>query len=279
MLAISITDEVHKIRKEKSHGFLPDNHQWRILCDMIDQERFTRAAVAGHLTPDFLANSNKTALQECTNTLNGLTEEDFLAQIGRAWRERDPEVRRHPYWGFGLISDGTRTCRIFDDHHDRRSSRKGIRPINRSPEGDARSRREEAATEESSITALGRAKCPRRVLEEDTVKRDWQAWEKMVVGGAGHFLWFGLELFFLRMIPLLVAMGSWHWAIFSDVFRYIWSTESIGAMKNGALPPQEKQSSRDNPDVGSYSPRVNANGKEVNAQHIIDVSTILIHPR
>lgn len=94
-LAARMTGEVDKIRKEKSHGFLPDNHQWRILCDMIEQERFTQAALAGYLTPSFLANADKTALQQRINTLNGLSQEEFLAHIRKAFRAPDPEVRRH----------------------------------------------------------------------------------------------------------------------------------------------------------------------------------------
>ncbi|KFH49000.1 DNA repair protein-like protein [Hapsidospora chrysogenum ATCC 11550] len=93
-LAASVTEEVHMIRKAKAYGFLPDNHQWRILGEMMDQDRFLRAALAGYLSPSFLANADKKALQQRTDTLNGMSEEDFTAQLGRVFRGKDPEVRR-----------------------------------------------------------------------------------------------------------------------------------------------------------------------------------------
>lgn len=93
-LAASVTEEVHMIRKAKAYGFLPDNHQWRILGEMMDQDRFLRAALAGYLSPSFLANADKKALQQRTDTLNRMSEKDFTAQLGRVFRGKDPEVRR-----------------------------------------------------------------------------------------------------------------------------------------------------------------------------------------
>lgn len=91
-LAAKVTQAVHQVRQEKQLGFLPDNQQWRNLVEMLDQERFVLGALSGFLTAKFLANADKSSLQQRVTTLNGLSESDFQRRLRQPSEARDPEV-------------------------------------------------------------------------------------------------------------------------------------------------------------------------------------------
>lgn len=93
--AALITDAVHQILREKSLGFLIDNQQWRMLSEMLRHERFVLAALSGLLSPQFLANASKNELEHRAETLNGLPEDDFKADLRRS-KVKDPDVSESP---------------------------------------------------------------------------------------------------------------------------------------------------------------------------------------
>ena len=82
---------IDKVRQEKNLGFLPDNQQWKYLNEMLDNDRFVMAALAGHLSTKFLALAAEDELQRRAATLDDFTEDEFQERMLRLVRHR-PEV-------------------------------------------------------------------------------------------------------------------------------------------------------------------------------------------
>lgn len=93
--AQSMIQAIDGIRQEKQLGFLPDNQQWKYLNAMLDDDRFVMSAISGHISTKFLALSDELELQRRANTINGLTEEEFRAQMYKLLRQKSQVEMPH----------------------------------------------------------------------------------------------------------------------------------------------------------------------------------------
>jgi hypothetical protein len=84
---------IEDVQRQKSAGFLPENQQWKVLNDWLDNDRFVLSAVAGHLSPKFLVHAGKDELEKRMETINGLSEEEFGVTLHKLLGPRvSPEV-------------------------------------------------------------------------------------------------------------------------------------------------------------------------------------------
>lgn len=83
---------IEGIRQQKQLGFLPDNQQWKRLNALLDDDRFVMSAILGHISANFLALSDEHELQRRVSTINGLTEDEFRAQMHWLSRQQSQVV-------------------------------------------------------------------------------------------------------------------------------------------------------------------------------------------
>lgn len=90
--AQQITTNVQDELRLKDRGFLPENQQWQTLTDLLDNERFARAVLAGTVSVNFLANATRVQLTKRLQTLNDLSYEEFHRRL---LTQRGSEVSHH----------------------------------------------------------------------------------------------------------------------------------------------------------------------------------------
>lgn len=92
VIARNVTATIAEIRKEKKLGLLPDQQQWRSLCDLLEHDRFVLHVAAGYLTPITLALTDKKELERRIDIINALPVVQFHEQLNRGTILRDPNV-------------------------------------------------------------------------------------------------------------------------------------------------------------------------------------------
>ncbi|RDA91381.1 hypothetical protein CP533_6880 [Ophiocordyceps camponoti-saundersi (nom. inval.)] len=88
--ARNLTLAIKQVRKEKGDGFLPDDYHWRLLEGFLRVPRFAQSVASGHLSPTYLARTNKTELELRISVLSMLSEEEFHEQM-KASPEKEPD--------------------------------------------------------------------------------------------------------------------------------------------------------------------------------------------
>ena len=91
-IAKNVTDLINGVRKQKAFGFLPDNQHWRLLEEYLGKERFVASVASGYWTPKFVALATKEDLEMRMSAITGVSEDDFMAQIGTRMNTPDPSV-------------------------------------------------------------------------------------------------------------------------------------------------------------------------------------------
>ncbi|KAM4060176.1 type III restriction enzyme, res subunit [Hirsutella rhossiliensis] len=91
-IARDVTMAIDKIRKEHAFGFLPDNQHWRLLEEHLVHDRFMPAVVFGHITPSFLALTNRKELESRVAVLNSLSEQELQNNVMAFGGNSDPQV-------------------------------------------------------------------------------------------------------------------------------------------------------------------------------------------
>ncbi|KAI9166737.1 Protein CHROMATIN REMODELING 20 [Paramyrothecium foliicola] len=133
--AQALASAIEKIRKDKGFGFLPDNQHWRLLGELLSNDRLVQTMLIGQITPGFLALASKVELERRVETLNSLPEEEFHRQLARGLREPEPHnlqnIRRSSQKS-PETSRGTRAVedlKVMREAADNRKSRSSRLPL------------------------------------------------------------------------------------------------------------------------------------------------------
>ncbi|KAG9258018.1 uncharacterized protein F5Z01DRAFT_314388 [Emericellopsis atlantica] len=94
--AISLARSIQQVLEARGAGFLPDKVQWKLLTELLDNERFTIALAYGLLTPNYVASAGRKVLRSRVDSLERLSPETFMAQCSLKTQNKDPvELQRH----------------------------------------------------------------------------------------------------------------------------------------------------------------------------------------
>lgn len=94
-LAERVTVGISEALKNQAWGFLPDNHRWRLLVDLIrEHRRLVPAIIWGNCSPLYLATAPEKVLQDKILLMNSQAQGDFNTQLQRSASDPDPSVSR-----------------------------------------------------------------------------------------------------------------------------------------------------------------------------------------
>lgn len=92
-LAEGVTVGVSDALKKQAWGFLPDNHRWRLLLNLVrEHHRLVLAIMWGNYRPEYLATAPEKELRGRILLMNSQTQGDFNAQLRRSASTPDPSV-------------------------------------------------------------------------------------------------------------------------------------------------------------------------------------------
>lgn len=94
-LAERVTVGISEALKNQALGFLPDNHRWRLLADLVRaHHRLVLAIIWGNCSPHYLATAPEKELQDRILLMNSQAQGDFNTQLQRSASDPDPSVSR-----------------------------------------------------------------------------------------------------------------------------------------------------------------------------------------
>ncbi|PHH72785.1 hypothetical protein CDD80_4259 [Ophiocordyceps camponoti-rufipedis] len=91
MIAEKVTSAIEYIRREQHLGFPVDDQHWTLLVDFLNNARFGVSIASGHLTPAYLAHTNKAELERRVTALNQMTQDEFGRLMQESWEQREPD--------------------------------------------------------------------------------------------------------------------------------------------------------------------------------------------
>ncbi|KAI6781090.1 DNA repair protein-like protein [Emericellopsis cladophorae] len=90
--ARSLARSIQQVLEARGAGFLPDKVQWKLLTELLDNERFTTAMAYGLLTPKYVASAGRKVLQSRVDSLERLSHQSFMTQCNLKTKNKDPAV-------------------------------------------------------------------------------------------------------------------------------------------------------------------------------------------
>lgn len=92
IIAQNVTALIHGVRKNKSLGFLHDDQHWRLLDDVLSNDRFVLAIASGFMTPSYTALASREDLEGRIRRINEMSQVEFADQLGTRNETPDPSV-------------------------------------------------------------------------------------------------------------------------------------------------------------------------------------------